>query len=90
MSTASHAAAKAHADFNHVLRATAAFDAFELALKDERRLLALKLSDPRDEIAARSWIKSCAVLAAAIGRLDAAVRILENSARLAREMAVLS
>lgn len=86
MSADRHAAAKAQATLNYVLNATSAFDAFELALKDERRLLALKLQDPRDDIARRSWETSCAVLAASIGKLDAAIRLLENSARLAREM----
>jgi hypothetical protein len=81
----SHSRAAAHANLRLVLKLVSAVTAFKQAHADERRLLAMKLDDPRNEIAERSWRKSCAVLAVKMSKMDDVVTEFELSARLQKE-----
>lgn len=86
MAKHSHPRAAAHANLRLVLKLTGAVEAFRKALADERRLLELKIADPRNQIAERGWRKACAVLGVRLSNMDAAVTELELSARLAKEV----
>jgi hypothetical protein len=81
-----NAIAQAHAAHRMSIRLTAAHNAVVSALEDERRFLAAKIDDPRNDIAAYRWRISCGVLALALAKLDRAVAEFNLSSQLAKEI----
>lgn len=81
-----HAIAQAHATHRLAVRLTSAHHAATRALEEERRLLAEKLDDPRNDIAHYKWLKACGALALALATLDWVVTEFSISSALAKEL----